>query len=172
MLFSCPTRLILTIVTYDGQNKKKDTNSLVIILVIIWHPKMTMVKLLVIDILIILGTVMIWWEDYSRKGHDNHDDGKYMLWMVMSAGGPREKCVSELCLLSSYICFSLLRLIWINIHQYFYVNIFQYFYVNILQYFYANIHKYFDYTLSFFYIQQFVFVNILTTGFHFYFRGN
>ena len=57
MLFH--VQLILTIVTYDGQNKKKDTNSLVIILVIIWHPKMTMVKLLVIDILIILGTVMI-----------------------------------------------------------------------------------------------------------------
>ena len=52
-------RLILTIVTYDGQNKKKDTNSFVIILVIIWHPKMTMVKLLVINILIFLGTVMI-----------------------------------------------------------------------------------------------------------------
>ena len=57
MLFH--VQLILTIVTYDGQNKKKDTNSLVIILVIIWHPKMTMVKLLVIDVLIILGTVMI-----------------------------------------------------------------------------------------------------------------
>ena len=57
MLFH--VQLILTIVTYDGQNKKKDTNSLVIILVIIWHPKMTIVKLLVIDILIILGTVMI-----------------------------------------------------------------------------------------------------------------
>ena len=41
-----------------------------------------MVKLLVIDILIILGTVMIRWEDYSRKGCDNHDDGKIILGNV------------------------------------------------------------------------------------------